>query len=176
MLTQLLCVLLLVAKSLQEGEPTHAQYCVTACNECFDSITFGTTVSTDDYYTGMCEDTLKWQSTYICAKLHCTPYQIKTGIDYVTDPCRTEVHVDTISYDAVMANYSDEAIQAMPILEFTTDWPTDIFNNTLVPSQELFDISYASLVCIYPHVCSVWNVSALTGDAGGVGVRGTSTS
>lgn len=64
-------------------------------------------------------------------------------------PCRTEVHVDTISYASVIANYSDADIMAMPIIEYSPDTPKDIFNNTILPSQELFDLSLKTLVCIH---------------------------
>lgn len=179
MVTQLLYLLLLVANSWQYSEPTKAQYCVTSCQEIYDYITFGTTVSTDDYYTGMCEDTLKWESTYLCAKLHCSPFEVRTGIEYATEACRTEVHVDVPSYDSVIANYSDAQIAAMTIIDWdvTITPPTDIYNVTLLPTQEFFRRQVKSLVCIPQLVSIVSNASALMiGDAERVGVCGNGAS
>lgn len=150
MLTQILYVLLFVVKSLQYDDgPNSSQMCVSACQSAVDSVTFGTTVETDDWYTGYCEDTLKWESTYICSKLYCTPYQIQRGVDYVTLACRTEVHVDVVSYADVIANYSDAAIMAMPMLEYSVEAPTEIYNNTIIPTRELYDLSYRTYVCIH---------------------------
>ncbi|MCJ1470451.1 hypothetical protein MMC07_009096 [Pseudocyphellaria aurata] len=131
MWTPWIYLLLLVAKSWQyDFGPNKAQMCVQACDGGVEYVTFGTTAQTDDYYTGFCQDTLRFESVFLCAKLHCSPWQIMTGVPYYTKPCRTEVHVDTISYDAVIANYSDADIMAMPVIEYSTDPPTDIYNNT----------------------------------------------
>lgn len=164
MLTRSLYVLFLVAKSLQYDEPTKAQQCVVACNECFDELSFGTTTSTDDYYTGYCLDTLKWESTWLCSKLYCTSYQIMTGADYAGKPCRTEVHIDIPSYNAVIANYSSEALNAVPRIEYSPEPPTDIFNNTVVPSKALFDIAFKTVVCIHQLARPDSNVLALIVD------------
>lgn len=179
MVTQLLFLLLLVANSWQYSEPNKAQFCVSSCQGCYDPITFGTTVETDDWYTGMCKDTLKWESVYLCAKLHCTPFQIQTGLDYATEACHTEVHIDVPSYNSVIANYSNAQIAAMTLI----DWdvaitpPTEIYNVTLLPTQEYFRRELKSLVCIPQLVSKVSNVSALmNGDAERVGVCGKSAS
>lgn len=155
MLTQFLCILLLVVKSWQlDLGPNQAQTCVSACQECYDTITFGTTVETDDHYTGMCQDTLKWESTYLCAKLFCTPWQTKTGVDYITMPCRTKVHIDVPLFATVIANYSDEAIQAMPLVDYTnTTTPSGIiYNSTLLPTRDLWQQEYKSIVSTYQLV------------------------
>lgn len=150
MLTQILCILLFVAKSLQHDDgPNSSQMCVAACQSSLDEVTFGTTVHTDDYYTGYCEDTLKWESTYICSKLYCTPYQIQRGVDYALLVCRTKVHVDVVSYADVIANYSDAAIEAMPRLDYSVEPPTDIYNNTIIPTRDFYDRSFKTYVCIH---------------------------
>lgn len=146
MLAKLLVVLSLVSLSIQgNGLPKHAQICVSACQECFDEVTFGTTVSTDDYYTGYCEDTLKFYSTFLCARSRCSPYEIKTGIDYIRPPC-DDLGIEIPSYDAVIANYSGQSIRSIDYEEITAD---EIINGTLVPTDEFFDRSYKTWVCIY---------------------------
>lgn len=144
MLSQLVVFLSLVSVSFQAyGLPSHAQICVTACIECFSDVTFGTTVSTDDYYTGYCQDSFRFFSGFLCAKNHCSPYEIKTGIEYVQASC-DEVHIELPSYETVIANYTDKSVPTVGYQEITSD---QIINSTLLPTDDLFDLSYRTWVC-----------------------------
>lgn len=149
MWTQFLGILLLVADSFQWDYPNKQQECVSSCQSALDYVTFGTTKETDDYYTGYCRDTLKWQSIWLCAKMYCTPYEIKTGVDYAGKPCRTEVHINIPSYDSVIANYSVEAMKAVPIIDYNPEPSKDIINNTVLVSPTYYGYAYRTVVCIH---------------------------
>ena len=141
MLTPVLAILALVSFSLQDDLPNKAQLCVVACQKSFHSVTFGTT---DPEEWTNCNDTLRWESTWLCSKLHCSPRQIKTGVKYAIDSyCKDKL---VPSYDIVIANFSDEAIKNIPILQYTEKPSEDIVNTTLLPSQELFDLAYRTWV------------------------------
>lgn len=155
MLKLLVLFLSYVSLSLQiNGYPDGQQQCVFACMEAFYGVTFGTFTETDDYYTGFCHDDLHIESAWICAKLRCTPDQIKTGVQYyqqyycnVADP-----PVQMISYDAVIANYSDDDIANMQVIDYRYDLSAEIVNNTLVASDHLFSSSMRTWVRLSsPH-------------------------
>lgn len=122
--------------------PSNSQLCFLACQDSLGSVTFGTTASTDDYYTGYCEDTLRFQSTYRCARERCSPQEIESGLKSFQETCDI-VHLTIPSYDEVIANYSAQE----PSKTIAYD---DVFeesvNNTLVPNDELFDLGYRSWV------------------------------
>lgn len=139
----LLVLVPLVLSSVQGGEllPANSQLCVLACQDSLGSVTFGTTVKTDDYYTGHCEDTLRFESTYICAHKHCSPREIKSGLEYLQVTCDM-VHMAIPSYDEAVARYS---MQETPTMAYG-DVFKDAVNNTLVPDTELFDLGYRTWV------------------------------
>ena len=149
MLTHLYLLLSLIPLSLQlYGNVDGDQICVTACQECFFNVTFGTTSSTDDYYTGYCQDTDRWQSALLCSKFHCSPREIKAGVAYRRNECQP--YADTASYEMVIANYSDEAIKNMPVYGSEDMTSSDIVNGTLLPTDELFHRSKLSWVRLFP--------------------------
>ena len=139
----LIFALLLVSKSLQQL-PSNEELCAAACSSALDSVIFNTTVETDDHYTGYCEDTLRFSSIFFCIRLHCLKSQIKTAVDFADEPCRTEVHIETPSYDSVIAGFSDEAISAIPVIG--TEPPTDTVNVTVIPSDEAYMLSLRTWV------------------------------
>lgn len=131
----LIFALLLVHKSLQL--PHNSQLCAAACYTTLDSIIFNTTVETDDYYTGFCEDTLRVSSIFFCIRLHCTNSQIQTAVEYIVEPCHTEVHIETPTYDSVIAGFSDEALSAIPVIS-SMEPSEEIVNVTVIPSDEAY--------------------------------------
>ena len=137
----LLFALLLVSKSLQQS---NSQLCGAACSETLDSVVFNTTVSTDDWYTGYCEDTLRFYSTFFCIRIHCLKSQIQTAVDYTVESCHTEVHIETPSYDSVIAGFSDEAISAIPVIG--TVPPVEVQNVTVIPSDEAYNLALKTWV------------------------------
>ena len=144
MLKLLVLLLSYVSLSLQiNGFPDRREQCVFACMEAFWNVIYGTFTETDDYYTGWCHDDLHVQSAWICAKLHCSPSEIKAGVVYYQrEYCNlAEPPVTMLSYDAVIANYSDEDIANMRVIEFGEDFSEEIVNNTLVASDYLFSSS-----------------------------------
>lgn len=144
MLTLLLAVLALVSTSLQDdGLPSKAQLCVGACQSSFDTTRFRTTDPED---RTNCKDTLRWESVWLCSKIHCSPRQIKVGTSYAEQYCKD---VSVLSYDTVVANFSDEAIKNIPILQYSEKPSKHIVNNTLLPSQELFDLAYRTWVILH---------------------------
>ncbi len=139
----LLAFALLVSKSVQQT-PTDSQLCGAACKLALESVMFGTTVSTGDSY---CQDTLRLSSIFFCIRLHCsTPAEIQTGVEYVEDPCRTGVHIETPSYESVIASLSEEAITAIPVVEYTLEPSRKIVNTTVVPTEEFFLLAYKTWV------------------------------
>lgn len=131
----LIFALLLVHKSLQQL-PSNSQLCAAGCAATLYDVVFNTTVYTDDYYTGYCEDTLRFYSTFFCIRIHCLQSEIKTAVDYTVYPCNTEVHIETPSYDSVVAGYSDEELSAIPVLSM--DPSEEMVNNTVIPTEEAY--------------------------------------
>lgn len=130
----LIFALLLVHKSLQHL-PSASELCAAACSSALDEVVFNTTVETDDYYTGYCEDTLRFSSIFFCIRIHCSQSQIESAVNYAVEDCHTEVHVDTPSYQSVIAGYSDEALSAIPIISMKEP-SKEIVNVTVLPSEE----------------------------------------
>lgn len=139
----LIFALLLVHKSLQQL-PSNSQLCAAACSSTLDSVIFNTTVSTDDYYTGYCEDTLRLSSIFFCIRIHCSQSQIENAVDYTVEPCHTEVHIETPSYDSVMAGYSDEALSAIPVISMKPS--EEIVNITVIPTEEAYGLAMRTWV------------------------------
>lgn len=139
----LICALLLVHKSLQ-WLPSNSQLCAAACSSALDSVIFNTTVSTDDWYTGYCEDTLRFSSIFFCIRIHCSQSQIETAVDYTVEACHTEVHIETPSYDSVMAGFSDEAISAIPVISMEPS--EEIVNVTVIPTEEAYVLAMQTWV------------------------------
>lgn len=125
--------------------PSHSQLCLLACQDSLGSVVFGTTTDSDDYYTGYCEDTLRFQSTYRCGHQRCSPEEIESGLKSFQETCDI-VHLTILPYDEVIANYS--AQEPAPAIAYDDVFEESV-NNTLVPNDELFDLSYRSWVSIY---------------------------
>lgn len=159
MLKLLVLLLSYVSLSVQiNGYPDHREQCVFACMEAFYAAVFGTYSETDDWYTGWCQDYLHIESAWICAHQRCTPSEIKAGVAYYQKwycDMATPEKVEMISYDAVMANYSEADIAAMPVINVGEDLSATIYNNTLVASDELFDSSRRTWVRL--HIYSSCN-------------------
>lgn len=137
MLKHLVLLLSWISLSLQSWPPSKDEYCILSCTECFWEITFGTTTSTDDYYTGYCQDTLRFESTWLCAKQRCTPREIAAGHGYLAPDC-DRLNIAIPSYEATIANYSDEDIKNMQVFSLHEITSDTIVNNTLLPSDDLF--------------------------------------
>lgn len=143
MWSKLLILVPLVLPTAQGAEwPTNSQLCLLACQDSLGSVTFGTTTYTDDYYTGYCQDTLRFQSAYLCAQQHCSPQEIESGLKSFQETCDI-VHLTIPSYDDVIANYS--AQEPPPTIAYGDVFEESV-NNTLVPNDELFDLGYRSWV------------------------------
>lgn len=144
MLKLLVLLLSYVSLSVQlNGYPEPNQQCMFACMEAFYGVVFGTYVETEDWYTGFCQDTLHIESAWICAKLRCPPNQIQPGVEYYqTYYCNeADPPVQLISYDEVIAKYSDADIAAMQVIDYGYDLTEEIVNNTLVAADHLFSSS-----------------------------------
>lgn len=142
----LIFALLLVHKSLQHL-PSASELCAAACSSALDEVVFNTTVETDDYYTGYCEDTLRFSSIFFCIRIHCSQSQIETAVNYAVEDCHTEVHVDTPSYQSVIAGYSDEALSAIPIISMEPS--KEIVNITVIPSEEAYLLAMRTWVSFH---------------------------
>ena len=127
--------------------PAGSQICLYACQESLWEVTFGTTVSTDDYYTGYCQDTLRFSSTYLCAKQLCSPHEIESGLEYIRHTCE-EVDLPIPSFESTIANFSDEAIKDVRVVRQYEISAEEIINSTLLPSRELFDLAYRTNVSV----------------------------
>lgn len=138
MLSHLALFLCLIPLSLQyDDNPEGDEICLEACQEAFWNVTFGTTTSTDDYWTGYCQDTDRYESAVLCGKYHCSPRELKAGARYIQHWC-TPVHITLPSYETIIANYSDEAIRNMRVYGSVDMVSSDIINGTLLVSDELF--------------------------------------
>ena len=126
----------------QQSSLGWGEVCVYACMNSLTSVMFSTTKRTEDFYTGSCKDTLKYESTYVCSFLHCPKKEIRSGMSFINNDCVTEAGIEIPSYDAVMAKCTSEDISNMPVVGLEDISPTEIVNRILLPSQELFDMSY----------------------------------
>lgn len=133
---------LIISSALGAKWPRNPQLCLLACQDSLGSVTFGTTTQTDDYYTGYCQDTLRFESIYLCGRQHCSPEEIESGFESLQKTCDA-VHLKIPSYVEAMTIYS--AQKKIPTIAYD-DGFEDTINNILVPDQELFDLSYRSWV------------------------------
>lgn len=60
------------------------------------------------------------------------------------ESCHTEVHIETPSYDSVIAGFSDEAISAIPVIG--TVPPVEVQNVTVIPSDEAYNLALKTWV------------------------------
>jgi hypothetical protein len=130
------------------GMPTWNDLCVAACEDSLWHIQFGTGVGFDDFWTGYCGDTLRFSSTFLCAKQRCSQREIESGLHYLQDYCDEAVvkGLTIPSYNEIVANFSDEDVKAIRRVNFD-DIPADeIVNNTLQPTQELWDRAHQTWV------------------------------
>ena len=127
---------------IAQADLTASQVCFYACQQTFTNITFSTSVVTDDYYTGYCEDELRLLSTFLCAQIHCTPGEIASGLVYVADLCTNYASIDIPSYNVLEANTSYVSLDSVPVLEMEPLNITLIVDTLMLPSTELFDESY----------------------------------
>ena len=133
----LLALVPLLVPSVQgEDWPTDDEMCLMACQDALHHISFGTEVSTDDWYTGYCQNTLLFQSTYLCSQIYCSPQEIERGLGYYQHTC-DKVHVTIPSYKDTMANYSADAIKEVPKVGQHDEFEEAV-NNTLVPDQQFY--------------------------------------
>lgn len=156
----LLLAFLLVSKSVQRS-PSDSQLCAAACSTTLNGVIFNTSVSTDDWYTGYCEDTLRFSSTFFCIRLRCLKSQIQTAVEYTVQDCHTEVHIETPSYNSVIAGFSDEAISAIPVIGAKP--PTEMVNVTVVPSDEAYNLALKTWVSSSLGSCLLDDPSQLIG-------------
>lgn len=133
------------------------EVCFSACGDAVGRVTFGTTVYTDDWYTGYCDDALRYESTYICAHIFCTPEEIKSGLAANQKWCDT-VHMTILSYDAVMANYSEGAIKAMPRIAQDAVIE-EVVNYTMVPDEAFFQNAVRTSVSILRIIGRSWLIT-----------------
>lgn len=136
-------LLLLVQNSLQHL-PSNSELCAAACSSSLHRVVFNTTVSTDDYYTGYCEDTLRLSSIFLCIRIHCSQSQIDYAVNYAVESCHTEVHIETPSYQTVIAAFSDEALSAIPIISMKPS--KRMVNSTVLPSEEAYRLAIKTWV------------------------------
>lgn len=144
MLKVLFVLLPLALPSICAYYPDTSQLCVYACQASFSAVTFGTQIESDDYYQRFCQDTLLFQSTYLCSHQRCSRQQIDDGLDYLQSECH---HANIIipTFDSVIANFSEEAVKAIPIITHD-DVFEDAVNNTLLPTTKLYELAYRTWV------------------------------
>ena len=146
MLLSLLSALLWSTLSSQQ-EVAKSQVCYFGCDASFADVTFNTTVPTDDYYTGFCQDTFRWQSVYLCIQEHCSPREIRDGLKYYRADCQKYAHMDPPSYDDTIREFPSEKFQRLRVIEYKEVQPTDpMFNETLRAGPTLFRYAYKSWV------------------------------
>lgn len=59
-------------------------------------------------------------------------------------PCHTEVHVETPSYDSVVAGFSEEALSSIPVIG--VEPPVEMVNVTVIPSDEAYFLAVKTWV------------------------------
>ena len=59
-------------------------------------------------------------------------------------PCYTEVHVETPSYDSVVAGFSDEALSSIPVIGMEPS--EEMVNVTVIPSEEAYFLAVKTWV------------------------------
>ena len=143
--------LLILAAFVPAGFADSIQYdqvCAYACAEATSYIIFNTTEVSEDYYLGYCTDTLKWESAWACAAMHCSGDEIAAAEKYVEDMCEENGHSLVMTYDKFKAMYDYDKIKAMPVVNSEDTVPPAIFNNSVLLSEPFWEASQRTIVSI----------------------------
>jgi hypothetical protein len=144
-LVRLLPWLSVFALTLADPNPTRNQYCSEACETALSGQNFaGSPSVADGYYAELCGNMLHLQSLYLCARNYCSEADVEAGFSYLSGVCvRYATAPPPLS---IVGNISIEEIRAQPILN-NGDLP-DIINTTVLPSDELFNLAYQTVVSV----------------------------
>jgi hypothetical protein len=128
--------------------PTLSQHCLNSCHESAGVVPFTTYVETDDWFTGVCRDTLRFQSAYLCAQQRCSRKEIEDGLDYLQWLC-DHVPLTIPSYSSVIANFTAAEVNAMPVIKQDDEFE-DPVDHPMLPSEELHDLTVRTWVSMLP--------------------------
>lgn len=132
-------------------ELTKSMMCSYACEQSFGYLMFGTSEETEDYYTGYCKDTLRWRSTFLCVKKHCTEDEIHAGWHYSSTECEEQTGMALPSFESIIANITPEEEKNARIIQWEDYKTTDIINTTALPTDDLFGVALETSVRL--NVC-----------------------
>lgn len=129
------------------ADRTPAMTCWFACQRSMDNATFSTTVETDDYYTGACEDSLRLRSTFLCCEIHC-PYRSDTesGLGNYLDMCNTYTNIKVPGYDELQMNLSGVDPMTVRHFDFNGINSSDTIDTLLLPSDDMYKLAFDSWV------------------------------
>ena len=63
-----------------------------------------------------------------------------------------KAHVELPSYDNVLANFTDESIKDVRVVGYHEITADEIINSTLLPTDDLFRLSYKTWVILSPLI------------------------
>lgn len=93
---------------------------------------------------------------WAAAKVYCTEKEISAGEEWARGSC-TGVGFDLrVSYAALLPNLTDEAIAALPVVDFADTLDiTHVWNTSVLISEALYDTGKRTVVsaCIHSFSC-----------------------
>ncbi|TVY39053.1 hypothetical protein LOCC1_G005612 [Lachnellula occidentalis] len=99
-------------------------------------------------YQSLCQNNLSLFSMWAAAKVYCiTEEQISAGEEWVQDYCTAVGYDLLVPYATLLPNLTDNAIAALPVVEFadTLD-TTHVWNTSVLISEALYDTGKRTIV------------------------------
>ena len=136
-----LAVLLALSPAAFAAKPLGAEVCVAACYNAFTKIKF---TDQPGGNATSCLNDLRVKSTFGCARVHCEDQVIEPGIAWWGKQCKKSSKVITVAkYHAAVQGVSLESLQSEQKVEYKEK---GTFNNTVLPSDDSWDMVYGSVV------------------------------
>jgi hypothetical protein len=120
--------------------------------ECIDGILTAVTefpfagADPEDYYGTLCTYNLSVNSLWSAAKLYCNPAEIKAGSALYEGYCTEYGSVSLVPYSEVEPELTDAYINSLQVVNFEDIDPTQVWNNSILISKDLYEISKRTVV------------------------------
>jgi hypothetical protein len=125
--------------------------CPLACQYPMSEITFNSTDPTADYYVNLCTNTLLSQSVFLCMRYHCTDEEIVAGLSEFGETCQKYGSVSLLPW-SIIGNISNDQYLALPHIGYDGLASTTVYLTPIFISQDLFELSYRTMVRERTHV------------------------
>lgn len=138
-------LLILWLRFTAAGELKDDEICVSSCQEAISSLEFIGTDPDADYYTSQCTNDLRVKSIFVCSRKYCPQSDINPGLEYFNQTCETYGTVSLPPY-SIIENLTDADVDNFRHIELADAPSPDPIDEVVLPSQELFDMAFMTLV------------------------------